>query len=333
MQNTSLIPQKRTIHFMFISILCLLIVCSGTKCQNADNSKLTTGIKQNGTMKLNTLTKEEQRVIINKGTDAPFTGEYTDNFIAGTYTCRQCNSPLYKSNAKFHSECGWPSFEEEIPGAVKKTPDADGQRTEITCATCGGHLGHVFYGEGLNDKDTRHCVNSTSMLFVPEKNAAKVTEKAIFAGGCFWGVEYYFQHAPGVVKTTVGYTGGHTQNPTYKEVCNHTTGHIEALEVEYDPSQTSYETLAKLFFEIHDPTQVNGQGNDIGEQYLSVIFYENDAQKKTAEDLISTLKLKGYKVATQLRKAAKFWPAEDYHQEYYEKEGGTPYCHKRVARF
>ena len=123
------------------------------------------------------------------------------------------------------------------------------------------------------------------------------------------------------------------ENPTYKEVCSHTTGHVEALEVTFDPSQTTYEELAKLFFEIHDPTQANGQGNDVGPQYLSEIFYVDDAQKATAEKLIGLLQLKGLKVATQLKKATKFWPAEDYHQQYYEKEGGTPYCHRRVTRF
>jgi peptide methionine sulfoxide reductase msrA/msrB len=116
-------------------------------------------------------------------------------------------------------------------------------------------------------------------------------------------------------------------------VCAHTTGHVEALEVTFDPSQTSYEDLAKLFFEIHDPTQANGQGNDVGPQYLSEIFYFDDAQKATCEKLIAQLQIKGYKVATKLRKTSTFWPAEDYHQQYYEKEGGTPYCHRRVSRF
>ncbi len=320
--------------FRYITVITFLVIaCSGTRCQNAD-TKVNTGIKQNKTMNLNKLTKEEERVIINKGTEAPFKGEYTDIFLKGTYICKQCNSPLYKSDSKFHSGCGWPSFDQEIPGAVKKIPDIDGRRTEIVCATCNGHLGHVFYGEGLTDKDTRHCVNSVSMAFVPDnENSQKAQETAIFAGGCFWGVEYYFQNAKGVKKTTVGYTGGHTQNPTYREVCNHTTGHIEALEIVFDPMQTSFEELAKLFFEIHDPTQANGQGNDLGEQYLSVIFYETDDQKKISENLISLLKLKGYKVATQLKKAVTFWPAEEYHQQYYEKDGGTPYCHKRVNRF
>jgi peptide methionine sulfoxide reductase msrA/msrB len=321
--------------FFYLIALFLLIGCCNTQCQNSNtlsNTHSNSTIKKDTPMKLNNLTKEEERVIINKGTEMPFTGKYTDEFAKGTYICKQCNAPLYKSDSKFHSGCGWPSFDDEIKGAVTKVPDADGRRVEIICSNCHGHLGHVFYGEGLTDKDTRHCVNSISMIFVPDKVQTK-TDKAIFAGGCFWGVEYYFQHAKGVISTQVGYTGGFKENPTYKEVCSHTTGHVEALEVTFDPSQTTYEELTKLFFEIHDPTQANGQGNDIGPQYLSEIFYFDDAQKATAEKLIGLLQLKGLKVATQLKKATKFWPAEDYHQQYYEKEGGTPYCHRRVTRF
>lgn len=323
----------------FMLVVALFIIgCYSTQCQNANHTEAaskTSTIKKNTSMKLNPLTEQEQYVILHKGTERPFTGEYTDKFDKGTYICKQCNAPLYESDSKFHSGCGWPSFDDEIKGAVKKTVDADGQRTEITCASCGGHLGHVFYGEGLTDKNTRHCVNSTSMLFIEGKAATsdKKTAQAIFAGGCFWGVEYYFQHAKGVLSTKVGYIGGSKENPTYKEVCSHTTGHVEALEVTFDPSQTSYEELAKLFFEIHDPTQANGQGNDVGPQYLSEIFYFDDSQKATCEKLIAQLQIKGYKVATKLRKTTKFWPAEDYHQQYYEKEGGTPYCHRRISRF
>ncbi len=276
-------------------------------------------------MKLNKLTPQEEAVIINKATEYPYTGEYVDNKAQGTYVCRQCDAPLYRSEDKFDSHCGWPSFDDEIPGAVKRVPDADGRRTEIICANCGGHLGHVFLNEGFTEKNTRHCVNSISMKFIPAKN--KKMEKAYFASGCFWGTEYHFMKAKGVIETTVGYMGGHTMNPTYREVCSGTTGHIETTEVVYDPEITSFETLLKLYYETHDFEQVGGQGPDIGEQYQSVVFYINDEQKLLVEKYMQILRDKGYKPATQLRPAPEFWAAEDYHQEYYDKKNGTPYCH------
>ncbi len=283
-------------------------------------------------MKYNKLTPEEERVIINKGTERPYTGQYYKFEENGTYTCKRCDAPLYKSSDKFDAHCGWPSFDDEIEGAVKRQTDADGHRTEILCANCGAHLGHVFTGEQFTIKNTRHCVNSISLNFVPAGEMMQ-TQNAYFAGGCFWGTEYYFQQAKGVKSTTVGYMGGDKDDPTYKQVCSGTTGHAEVVKVEFDPKQTDFETLAKLFFEIHDPTQVDRQGPDIGEQYRSAIFYTSEDQKKTSEKLIDVLKDKGYKVATELVKADDFWDAEDYHQDYYQHNGKEPYCHFYTKRF
>ncbi len=285
-------------------------------------------------MEYNKLSPEEERVIIHKGTERAFTGEYTDYKSDGTYTCKQCDTPLYISSDKFDSHCGWPSFDDAIDGATKRVTDADGRRTEILCTNCDGHLGHVFLGEGYTDKNARHCVNSISLNFVPVEIKHEIKmEKAIFAGGCFWGMEYQFQKVDGVTTVISGYIGGRSDNPTYKEVCNTNSGHAEAIEVTYDSSKVSYEELAKLFFEIHDPTQVDGQGPDIGEQYRSEIFYVDDTQKEISIKLIKILTEKGYNVATGLTKATTFYNAEDYHQDYYKKTGGNPYCHIYTKRF
>jgi len=291
-------------------------------------------------MKYNKLTPEEERVIIYKGTERPFSGKYDNFFEKGVYVCKRCNAPLFESKDKFDAGCGWPSFDDEIPGAIIKTKDADGIRTEITCANCGAHLGHVFLGEHLTSKDTRYCVNSISLVFIPAskedslkqtKNTMSTQEenvnKAIFAAGCFWGVQYYLDRAKGVLSTKVGYTGGNKDNPTYKEVCYNNTHHAEAVEVTFDTNQTNYEDLVKYFFEIHDFSQINKQGPDVGEQYRSEIFYFTDRQKEIAENVIKILQDKGYRVATKLEKASTFWKAEDYHQEYYQKNGESPYCH------
>ncbi|MHC4323881.1 MAG: bifunctional methionine sulfoxide reductase B/A protein [Planctomycetota bacterium] len=276
------------------------------------------------------LTAEEQRIILRKGTERPFTGKYDKHFEDGIYTCRQCGEELFDSSSKFKSSCGWPSYDDQKGQAVTKQPDADGVRTEIICTNCGGHLGHVFTGEEYTPKNTRYCVNSVSIDFTPaQKSPAQEakTERAILASGCFWGTEYHLQKVPGVISTTVGYTGGHVENPTYKQVCTDKTGHAEAVEVVYDPSKTSYEKLARLYFETHDFTQLNRQGPDIGTQYRSEIFYLDEKQRNTAGKLIDTLKKKGFDVKTEVTKADKFWPAENYHQDYYQNNGKTPYCH------
>jgi peptide methionine sulfoxide reductase msrA/msrB len=276
------------------------------------------------------LTPEEERVIVHKGTERAFTGEYWDHHEDGTYRCRRCETPLFASSSKFDSGSGWPSFDDALPGAVKEVPDADGMRTEIVCATCGAHLGHVFTGEKFTAKNTRHCVNSVSLDFVP-RNAS--SEDAYFAGGCFWGVEYWFEKLNGVISAESGYMGGDVKSPDYKQVCSGTTGHAEAVRVRYDPTMVSYRELAKLFFEIHDPTQMNRQGPDIGTQYRSAVFHTSDEQKAEAERLIKILKDKGYDVVTAVEPAGVFWTAEEYHQNYYEVKGSQPYCHAKVDRF
>lgn len=279
------------------------------------------------------LTPAEDYVIIHKGTEYPFTGKYYDFWEEGTYHCKRCGAELFRSAAKFDAGCGWPSFDEEVPGSVRRQPDTDGRRTEIVCASCGAHLGHVFMGEGFTPKNTRHCVNSISLEFKPATIKPNNLDTATFAGGCFWGVEYYFKKVNGVKKTKVGYTGGHVDNPSYEHVCTGKTGHAEAIEIVFEPQKVSYEELTKLFFEIHDPTQLNRQGPDVGTQYRSAIFYHSEEQKNIAQNLIQILKNKGLKVVTELLPATAFWPAEKYHQDYYSKTGGVPYCHMRIKRF
>ncbi len=282
---------------------------------------------------LNDLSPEEAKVILKKGTELPFTGKFEKHTAHGTYICRQCGSALFYSDSKFDARCGWPSFDEEISGAVLRRPDADGLRTEIICSYCGGHLGHVFEGEGFTPRNTRHCVNSLSLDFVPVKLEPGRYGTAIFAGGCFWGVEYFLQKEPGVISVTSGFTGGHVKNPSYKQVCTGTTGHAEAVKVIYDTRKTTYEKLLKLFLEIHDPTQVNRQGPDIGEQYRSEIFYLNNEQKTLAEKYLNILRAKGLIIATRITHASEFYEAEDYHQDYYFKTGKMPYCHGYTKRF
>ena len=277
------------------------------------------------------LTANEKRIIIDKGTERPFTGKYWDHFDGGVYSCRQCGADLYRSDSKFRSDCGWPSFDDQIPGAVKHQKDADGRRTEILCQACGGHLGHVFEGERLTAKNVRHCVNSASLAF--RKVEKPATREAVFAGGCFWGVEYQFEQVDGVISATSGYTGGHVADPTYKQVCSGRTGHAEAVNVVFDPERVSYEKLARLFFEVHDPTQLNRQGPDTGTQYRSAVYYGDEQQKQIAEKLIAQLRDRGYRVVTQVEPASKFYPAEDYHQDYYSKTSGRSSCPAPVKRF
>lgn len=284
---------------------------------------------------MNTLTEFEKYVIEQKGTERPFSGEYVDHDAQGVYCCKKCLAPLYKSEHKFNAHCGWPAFDDEITGAVKRTPDADGRRVEITCQQCGGHLGHVFEGELLTDKNVRHCVNSVSMVFksIDELNASNMAvsrnQKATFGAGCFWCVEAIFAQLEGVLSVKSGYCGGDANEANYDAVCSGRTGHAEVVHIEFDPAMISYETLLTVLFESHDPTTLNQQGNDKGPQYRSAIFAHNSEQVDLANAFINRLTEQAVwqnPIVTQISAFETFYPAENYHDDYFAKHGEQPYC-------
>lgn len=276
------------------------------------------------------LTPEESRIIENKGTELPFSGEYHDCYLNGIYFCRRCDTALYRSIDKFDSGCGWPSFDDEIPFAVKRLPDTDGHRTEILCQHCEGHLGHVFHGEKKTPKDTRHCVNSLSMRFISFNRLLEqaihghaTLDVIIVAGGCFWGVEYFFELAEGVLATACGYTGGTKNYPTYANVCKGTTGHAEAVAVIFDKTKTDLQRLLSLFFDIHNPKEKNRQGPDVGTQYRSALFPINTVQQQVFQECFHHMPA----IATTIEPFTKFWVAEEGHQHYFRLRHEVPTCH------
>lgn len=293
-----------------------------------------------------------------EGTERPFQNEYWNNKADGIYVDVVTGEPLFSSKDKYESGTGWPSFTKPLEPAnivTKSDKSLMVERTEVRSKHGDSHLGHVF-DDGPGPNGLRFCMNSASLRFIPkekleaegygqylklftagvkenekvEKIKAAKTETAILAGGCFWGVEELIRQQPGVIRTEVGYTGGHTENPTYETVKKGTTGHAESILVEFDPAKTSYEALLKYFFTIHDPTTVNQQGNDRGSQYRSVIFYSGEEQKKTAEKVKALVEKNGAwkrPVVTEIVPASKFYSAEDYHQDYLQKNPGGYTCH------
>lgn len=280
------------------------------------------------------LDPETYRITQHAGTERPFCGTLLDNKKEGVYSCVVCGLPLFSSEHKFNSGTGWPSFYREFdPEHVRRREDVSHgmRRTEINCARCGSHLGHVFE-DGPPPTGERHCLNSASLTFHEGREAPREnreTAVAYFAGGCFWGLEHYFQKGPGVIDAVSGYMQGDSDHPTYKDVCNDTTGHAETVKVVYDPAKITYRRLLEAFFTMHNPTQWNRQGPDVGSQYRSGIWYVNDEQKREAEvyirELEQSTRFTGKKIVTQVERAETFWPAEDYHQDYVEKTGRA--CH------
>ena len=280
---------------------------------------------------LNTLNAQEHAVICDKSTEPPFSGEYNTHSANGIYICRRCNHILYRSIDKFDAGCGWPSFDDMPQAAVTSVPDADGRRTEIICAHCEGHLGHVFHGEKHTDKNTRHCVNSLSIRFVSFKKLQHLAleNHATFglgcvAAGCFWGVEHIFCQQPGVLATMVGYCGGTTTNPTYDEVCRGDTGHAEAVAIIFDKTQTSLKQIYQTFCAIEDSHHPDPSKLSTTDQYRRSIFVTSEKEREIAQSC-GDHRDKSAVLAFYIESWQYFWPAEDNHQQYIMRNN-APSC-------
>lgn len=295
------------------------------------------------------LTDLQKHVIFEGGTEKAFDNEYWDNKSDGIYVDVISGKPLFSSKNKFDSGSGWPSFTKPIENNIikEKTDNSYNMtRVEVRSIDSNIHLGHVFNDGPENEGGMRYCINSASLKFIPKEELKKEGyeeyldifenkkednyQKAVLAGGCFWGMEDLFAKLDGVIDVVNGYCGGNIANPTYEIISLGISNHAESIEITFDPNKISYEKILRFFFQIHDPTTLNRQGNDIGSQYRSAIFYLNEKQKQIAQDLIDKAnksKLFPGKIVTQLQKFDKFYKAEEYHQNYLENNPGGYSCH------
>ncbi len=283
-----------------------------------------------------TLSPIEVDVTQRAGTERAGTGRYANEHRKGVYVCVVGGLPLFRSDDKFESGTGWPSFTRAIDPAhviLHEDRTAGMSRVEVLDARSGAHLGHVF-DDGPKPTGKRFCMNSAALKFIPEGDPIPMesqplpTETAYFAAGCFWGVEDVFAQTAGVIDAESGYMGGKTDKPTYKQICNGDTGHAETVKVVFDPTKVTYKALLKVFFDNHDPTTMNRQGPDVGDQYRSAIFTTTPEQKKAAGEFVTevakTPRFEGRKIVTQIvDPGTKYYPAEEYHQDYHLKNGGT----------
>ncbi len=287
------------------------------------------------------LTPERYRVMREAATEKPYSGEYNDHYQKGVYLCAGCGTPLFTSETKYDHGTGWPSFTASVDEThIELREDSSHfmKRIEVRCSVCGAHLGHVF-DDGPPPTFKHYCINSVALDFkktdvqiradsistfkrTTDVKKSDNLEEATFAAGCFWGVEHKFSQIKGVIHTEVGFAGGNVKHPTYKQVCTGETGHAEAIRLQFDPSLVSYIELLETFFNLHDPTQINRQGPDIGTQYRSIVFYHTEEQKQEAEEMLDKLKKSqrfNAPIVTQIAPVPEFYRAEEYHQKYYEK--------------
>jgi peptide methionine sulfoxide reductase msrA/msrB len=326
--------MKNKKWYLLFIILFNLMSCVQNKQKNdiLENAKKTNMKLSEAEWKAK-LSPNQYYVLREKGTEKPFTGEFYLNKKRGTYHCAGCGEALFTDDMKFDSHCGWPSFDKEIVGGkIIQTEDTTlgMKRTEISCARCGGHLGHIF-DDGPTETGKRYCVNSLSLSFEPKEKIAQneTTEVLTLGGGCFWCIEAIFEDLKGVKSVESGYSGGKTENPTYEQICAGNTGHAEVVQITFDTKMISYEELLEIFFTLHDPTTLNRQGADVGTQYRSVLFYRNQKQKEIAQNIITTLnknKVFDHPIVTEIVQFSKFYKAENYHQEYYNLNKEQPYC-------